>query len=257
MQVVGDDDGPPRLLLTIPTDKADRWVADLDHALATDQLTPADARTLCGRLAWASSVVFGAVARPYAWPLHRRAEGGGPALSDRLRRALEWWAEFIQSSPERLIPLLPSRRRRVILYTDAAGDGGVGLVARTPAGVVWSASRVPGAVAARFRGRANAIVTFELLAAASALQWLCDDVGAEVLLLVDNSSVEAVIRKGYSRTEDLHEAASGIWKTAAARCQLLTVARVASGDNPADEPSRSGGPPSWLGPAAERDWIWE
>ena len=88
MQVVEEDEGPPRLLLTVPTDKVVRWAADIDHALATDQLTPADARTLCGRLAWASSVVFDAVARPYAWPLHRRAQGGKPGLTDRLRKAL-------------------------------------------------------------------------------------------------------------------------------------------------------------------------
>ena len=88
MQVVEEDEGPPRLLLTIPDDKAARWAADIDHALATDQLTPADARTLCGRLAWGSSVVFDAVARPYAWPLHRRAQSGKPGLTDRLRKAL-------------------------------------------------------------------------------------------------------------------------------------------------------------------------
>ena len=88
MQVVDEDEGPPRLLLTVPINKVVRWAADIDHALATDQLTPADARTLCGRLAWGSSVVFDAVARPYAWPLHRRAQGGKPGLTDRLRKAL-------------------------------------------------------------------------------------------------------------------------------------------------------------------------
>ena len=181
VQVVGGADRPPRLLLTIPTDKADKWIADIDRALTSNQLTPADARTLCGRLAWASSVVFDAVARPYAWPLHRRAEGGGPELTDRLRKALAWWKAFIASKPVRDVGLQPSQRTRIVVYTDAAGSGGVGMVAHGPGGTVWSASTIPRHTANLFRGRANAIVAYELAAAVSALNWACRREGAEVL----------------------------------------------------------------------------
>ena len=256
VRVLGGERHPPRLLITLPEDKADRWAKDIQAALDHDRMSPAEARVLCGRLSWASSCVFGAVARPYAWPLHRRAEGGGPALSDRLRRALEWWRDFILSKPERMVELAPSTRRRVTVYTDAAGDGGVGLVAHTSDGVVWSASRVPRRVADRFRGRSNSIVAHELAAAAAALEWLCTEEGVEVLLFVDNQNVEAAIRKGYSRVRDLHEHASSIWRTAAARKQHLVVARVASGGNPADEPTRSGRAPRWLGPARQLEWAW-
>ena len=182
--------------------------------------------------------------------------GGGPELPHRLRKALEWWDAFLASSPTRTVPLAPVTRRRVILYTDAAGDGGVGLVARTPTGVVWSASVVPSRVARRFHGRANAIVAHELAAATSALAWLCSEEDTEVLVFLGNQNAETVLRNGHSKVEGLHEHAAQAWRVAAARRQLLVVARVSSKDNPADEPSRSGRRPEWLERAEHREWDW-
>ena len=125
-----------------------------------------------------------------------------------------------------------------------------------PPPALWRASTALGRLARRIRGRANAKVPYEFAAAPSALSWVCDEVDAEAIVSLGSHNAEAVLRSGHSRVEGLHEHAAQAWRVAAARRQLLVVARVASKDNPADEPSRSGRRPEWLEHAERREWDW-
>jgi hypothetical protein len=49
-------------------------------------------------------------------------------LSVRLQRTLQWWSRFLSDPPVRLIPVVPRPRQRVLVYSDAAGDGSMAYV---------------------------------------------------------------------------------------------------------------------------------
>ena len=226
-QVVSNIDAPLHLALATPEEKASRWREDIRDALRENRLTHARARTLTGRLAWASSMVFGAAARPYAWPLRLRPSGGGPEPNRKSRTALEWWVDFPECIPERMAPLVPVARRRVIFNTDAVGRRCVDIAARTPAGIAWSAFAVPEIAARGFSGRANVIAAHVLASATSALRllWAGDEAG--LLNFLDYQSAVSALLGGHSKVDGQRAHATQAWRVAAARRQMFAVARAA------------------------------
>ena len=125
-------------------------------------------------------------------------------LTGRLRRALGWILEHISAAPMRIVPLLSTTRQRLIVYTDATGEGSVGFVAATGASRSWGAPRVPQHIAKKLRARITQIAPYELLAAVYAAATVgALHTGVEMMVFVDNSNAESWLRKGYTRHSDL------------------------------------------------------
>ena len=96
---------------------------------------------IAGRLQWSAQQVFGRVGRVYLTPLYKHAHGyalylcelyrkravlvrrSSHFISGRVRRALQWWLQYLQKIPSRVVPLLAEEKPRVLIWSDATGKG--------------------------------------------------------------------------------------------------------------------------------------
>ena len=154
------------------TDLRDR----VNAAIAGDSLTKAEAASLAGKLSFAQFHTFGKFGRAYLVQLYRRAASGMGALGGRLREDLVWWSAFLAESK----PRVAGRRKPYpdwVVYTDAAGDGGLGAIAcRAKGGIALSTEAytsradTSGVAAAE---QTNLIYGLEVLA----VKWCLDIIG--------------------------------------------------------------------------------
>ena len=92
-------------------------------------------------------------------------------LTRRLRLSLRWFLTLLQRRLKRVVPLCtPVTRKRVLLFSDADVNGGIGAVAVFSQGeVIYLQGSIQTQVMQLLQKRKTNIVAFELLAAVVAL----------------------------------------------------------------------------------------
>ena len=230
---------------SLSEDKARSWSEDVAQALADNVLSPAMAAKMAGRFNFACCRAFGRVGRAYIRPLYWRqaASGGSWTLTRRLRLCLQWWAAALASSPGCQIRVqeLQHSRFDAVMYTDADGAGGVGVV------VIWGQDErreyamgtVPRGWRHILRNRKTQINAYELLAITGAWNtWSTDFTGKHILCFVDTTSAMNIMISGWSRRPDLNTIAGSCWLAVSRAHALVEFAYVPSAANPADCLSR-------------------
>jgi len=237
------DEAEAQMIFCIGEDKAEKWKEQITEVLQSERLTPAEASKLAGKLSWGATAVFGRGARVYLAPLFFHAAGCSSWMPGRLQRALQWWLRYLEAVPVRILNLKPVQRSRLLLYTDATGDGVMAWVAEYGNSRRYSSVLVPKALRRWVCYRKNQIATWELAAAICGLwQFLAGAAqivdGTEIHLFVDNNVALGTLMRGSSRQKDWNELVTDIWFQTAAHGFLLLCWRVPSKQNLADAPTR-------------------
>ena len=253
------------LNFVVPSDKCAKWLAEIAEVLRAQRLTPAHAQKLAGRLSWGATAVFGKGARVYLAPLFRHSAGRSTRISKRLCCALLWWQRFLNSQPSRAVPLSPSVKPRLVVYTDASGAGVLAWVAVLAGRKFFASVPVPGWLARWACPRQQQIHTWELVAAVCAL-WhffsLPEGVaGLDVVIFIDSTVALGTLLRGCSRQRDWNAMVAGMWFAAADRGHFLNAFRVSSHLNLADWPTRPEQKASELAQLVSRgfarlEWAW-
>ena len=126
---VSFDAGKAAVFCDVPTEKIDKWSAEISAILQQNRLTPHQAARLAGRLNRGSSAVFQRSARVFLRLLYQNAAQDSSQLTSRLRAALRWWRRLLVRRPTRELSFQPRALPRLVLYTDATGSGQVAWVA--------------------------------------------------------------------------------------------------------------------------------
>ena len=184
---------------------------------AKSGLSPAQARSLVGKLGFTLSWAFGRVGRAGLQPLQRRADSeSDDSFIDRpLLRSLEFLRQIVDNLPRREIRLEADYRMPVVVWSDAryesdAGDPAQGgfVVYVPPEGEEaerWIACShiTPPEVVAIWDPRHQYIGQLELYYAV-APYWTLPEVfkDRQVLHFIDNTSACAGLIKGYARALD-------------------------------------------------------
>ncbi len=95
-----------RVDLAIPQSKKSQWLRGLRQIWHDNWLHPGVASKLAGRLQWASCHVFNRCAKAALRPIIRRRSQRGPdfTLTKRLRQAICWFMQLLESQVSRSIP---------------------------------------------------------------------------------------------------------------------------------------------------------
>ena len=158
---------------TLDERKAEMWTKEIVDILRRNELHPAMASKICGKLCFLNTHIFNrmgrALLRPIIWRQIQRY--GTTKLTPRLRWALGWFLAAISQRLSRQIPLVQTApRKQVILYSDADGKGRIGVVASCSDGTVLSGrAKVPASLRRLLRPRLTNIIAFELVAAVVAI----------------------------------------------------------------------------------------
>ena len=224
--------------------KAAIWIEEFEQAIRDNRLTPATASRFCGRIAFLNSTVCNrlgrALIRPLIW---RQVQRFGPVcLTNRLRHSLTWFIAALKANVGLKVPLyVPVWKDRVILYSDAEGNGGVAAVAVFNDHGVFMRGKIPNSVRSMLVRRRTNIVAFELLIAVAALVSFCPEmlVGKHIDHYIDSQPALSCLLKGASSKPDLSNVAGRLWFEC---CHLMSAYRasyVQSKHNLADGPSRN------------------
>ena len=112
--------------------KAELWAREFEEVLASNHLPPSTASKFCGRMAFLNSTVCNrlgrALLRPLIW--WQSDKLGQTCITHRLRCTIQWFIAVLRANVGMKIPFCKTLpRRRVVLYSDAEGNGGVAAVA--------------------------------------------------------------------------------------------------------------------------------
>ena len=109
-----------------------------------------------------------ALLRPLIW--RQMQKGGSFKLTERLRCAISWYVAVLQRASQRVNPFVQEiKDKRVVLYSDADGNGQVAAVAIKGSTGIFMKGRVPSKVRRMLKGRKTNIVAYELLIAVASL----------------------------------------------------------------------------------------
>ena len=101
--------------------------ATIDAALSSGCLSRGDAEVLAGKLSFCHCVCFSREGRSFMPRIYNHARSSSAVIPPALRSDLLWWRDYLSE------PRIRTYDRRVsaprwLLYTDAAGFGGLGAV---------------------------------------------------------------------------------------------------------------------------------
>ena len=138
------------------------------------------------------------------------------------------------------MPANPLLSPSAVLYTDAAGDGCLGVVLFTgKEGRAWSSTRIPSGVTSLLNPRLTQIILYEAIAVAVGLfQFTSTIKSHRLIVLVDNQTALGAFVNGYSPISDLNAVSSFLWSLAEEAGVTLYFRWVPSPLNFADLPSR-------------------
>jgi hypothetical protein len=183
-----------------------------------EDLAPAAASRLHGKLLFTLSWSFGRVGRAALQPIAARAalERRTSSVTPAIRRALLYLRDVVEQLPRRTISLARPSRPPVLVWSDArfessspepAGGGFVIVIpseGRTPRRVIYSLEDTDPAVLGRFvPGKAQYIGQLELIYAVAPYYSVPEVFeGRHVIHFIDNTSACAALVKGYARAVD-------------------------------------------------------
>jgi len=223
--------------------KAELWANELQAAIDSDRLSPSQASKFCGRLAFLNSNVFNrlgrALLRPLIW--RQQCKYGSMRLTRRLAHSLRWYIAVLRRGLCRQVPFareLPDKR--VILYSDAEGNGNVASVAIKGAIKIYMKGRVPTRVRRMLKVRKTNITGYELLIAVAAVVSFAPELLHDAVIehYIDNKPAMSCIVKGFSKQEDLSDIAGRLWFECGVLMATYRAIYVKSKCNLSDGPSR-------------------
>lgn len=214
----------------------DLSMATRDHSLISSKMA--------GKLSFACEALYGRVGRGYVRTLIRQSRGfqvDTASVDNALAALIELFT--IRSVPKDLVDELHSDSPPVVCYSDASGDGRLGIFIPSMFNVpgCWGTIKVP-------YSEGIHINMLEFLAAAItvdvAARRFC---GKLIILFTDNTTVEYLVHKGSSSSQIMNEAVAKFWiHLAFSGVYHLLTFHVPSTSNPADPISRDTFSVSWL-----------
>ena len=224
-------------------------------ALQKNLLRPSVAKSLLGKLIFASMGMYKRLGRAPARPLIQRAciDASPWSLSYTLKRALEYILLLIDYNLDRRIDLFPCRRPAIVIASDAQADPGrppsAGAIAVLPCGSAFAAfCELPSDLLETwgFRGQdiaegRNPIAICEAAAVLLALwQWRAILADFDVLWYVDNTVALSSIVKGMGKERSISRVAEAVGILSYRIGCNIWFEYVQSKDNWADGVSRVG-----------------
>lgn len=154
-------------------------------------------------------------------------------LSPSLKDVIPWWIARLQVSERRHVSTV--KKMPAVIYTDASGAGHISAVV-----ILDGVRHTAHTHAPEWFMRCGAsILELELLAELLGLMLACELApGRPVLLCCDNSGAAATVVRGSCLTVIGRMIVSVFWATSERYRRPVWVEGVASGLNPADDPSR-------------------
>jgi hypothetical protein len=224
------------------SDKLLRKLAEAKRLILEETLTYADLESLSGRLIYADCALGQLLAYRYFTMkairhVLRAADVAGAVcvMPEHLQRALLLWIDAL--SVKRMFPVRPlGNRQTAWLFTDASLKGW-GAVLVTSAGKVFVIGK-----SWTLEHKSGDISYLEALAVSRATVTLAPTLRAEEVatlhVIVDNTSVEAAVRRGIARSPTVNWALLGGLLELKELSIGVTIRYIKSGDNPADCVSR-------------------
>ena len=214
----------------------------MNQHLSEGTLSSEAAQKLAGRLGFVAFAVLGPLGASHVNHLYRRCYESKEVMSSDLEQEVRWWCNCLSRNKRVTIPLSLLGGGPIVLYTDAEGYGGTGAVLSINGDVQWMRSHVRSFFqkhSVRLSKRVTQIIPYEAIAVLQALcTWRHSLIGKQVLLFIDNTSVLGCVRKGRSRSEDVHEIIALILYTLESANIKAFAHWVPSALNVADVPSR-------------------
>ena len=187
--------------------KAEFWENMIREALRTKSLSAQAAKKLAGRLNFAVSAAVGGTGGARLKEIYRHSFGF-TAYTESLHDELTWWLQRLQSTKPSLCPVGPNPERTCIVYSDAEGNGGLGGILRTGSKIWWFGTTCEVARLS-LKERKTQIIPIEALAAYLTLLVFKSEIGgSRMLFLIDKVSALGALRKGRSKSPDIHRLAT-------------------------------------------------
>ena len=236
-------------------------LAELRTILRTDQLEPAAAAKIKGKLQFIASHYAERHGRTFlrAFSERQHSRGGCRALGAGLRLAILGWIRTLETGgkPRRLVGDFDNQPPDVVLFTDGSFPdprlredpaapvprvGWVSFERGAGAGgerVVFSSYCIPEATLAEWLPRRTQIHMMELFGVVLAITQRREALrGKRVLIMIDSESAEGAMVKGTSSLEDVSDLTALAWFTLQDLDAAAYIARFPTDANPADAPSR-------------------
>jgi hypothetical protein len=243
------------LLMDVSKKRRDKIAELIDEVERAKQLRSGLAASIFGKARWMLSPCFGTLGKACLQPImNREYQPHVTELTDDLRDSLEFIRFLCKELPPMELPLLPSKKEKVVIFTDAEGKkrrgkslptGHLGFTVIHPVhGKVYASAPVPERWVKLFdsiKERQTYIGQFELAAAITPFlslpaDWFKD---RPVELWIDNSGAIGGLVKGYSGIPDCAKIVNMFHFTMAKLgVASLWIDYVPSESNPADIPSR-------------------
>lgn len=232
-----------QLFTCVAPAKAAKYSELLEIMLTTGVLSPGEASKMAGRLGFSVCVSGNRVGRAFIKPFHAQAHLplARHTISPQLRRAGEWFAEYLTHCPTSVRSFQTEGRPKVISWSDASGQGNwVAAVIFVSGQFFWTRTKTPDQVLAELLPRQDCQIQFqELLGLILTWHTFQSVLGTSLwLAFVDNNAVLHSVTKGSGCGPEAEYCIGRLWLELANRQVDLRVARVESCANISDGPSR-------------------
>ena len=227
---------------------------ELQNILEQGSLSSGQASKLRGRFQWASSAMYGRVARGGQGPLVRRQYEDLDELTPELKESLKFMLALLEVVSPREIPLSPVSSEVVILYTDASFEPGLmqspGLGAvcmqRDDPVTRGLAGTVPEQVLNALEEREQQIAPLEAMAVLWATIAFSSHLrNRDVVWFIDNQAICAALVRGSSGCDDISAIVSLCHLAWASLSARVWIEYIPSDSNPSDGLSRDGLRDEW------------
>jgi hypothetical protein len=243
------------LIMDVSAKRRKKIAELIDEVDRAEKLRSGLAASIFGKARWMLSPCYGTLGKACLQPImDREYQPRMSELTDDLRDSLEFIRFLCDELPPMELPLLPSRKEKVVIFTDAEGKkrsgrklptGHLGFTVIHPEhGKVYATAPVPVRWVRLFdsiKERETYIGQFELAAAITPFlslpaEWFKD---RPIELWIDNSGAIGGLIKGYSGVPDCAKIVNMFHFTMAKLgVASLWIDYVPSESNPADIPSR-------------------
>lgn len=252
----------PTLRVVNTQGRIDNIVASIEEILKKGFMTSLDAARLAGKLVFARSQIFGRVGSLALRALHRRASALVPreGIDSETLWALHWWKATLPDAEPRVV-CLAGYRQPLIIFTDgccdpnesseSGVDAGYGGIMFDPEDNAYEYFRMDMSEELKqfltIQGQKAQIVgQAEVLPCLLARKLWADRMKHRaVLYFIDNDAARYGFIRGMSNDPHMSVMLTSFWEEERMSPSYPWFARVPSGGNPADNPSR-GEPPCVL-----------
>ena len=192
-------------LVSVDPDKAEHWVAQLSDIERRNRITPNEASKFAGRFTFLAHAILGPMGSSKIRHLYRAAyRTAGSRITGTLRSEIDWWKRYLLDRSPISLKIRPRQRFVPIIYTDATGGGGLGIVIVTEQGTFWTKRSVSEGKRYELAERRTQIIAFEMLAALEGLRRFSHQISnRDCVLFVDNLSARGSLAKGKCKKDDL------------------------------------------------------